>query len=89
MAVSSRSLKNTRLILGKERKKPEQEVEDLSVLPNIDPNYYNLGTELPIEEIGNSEPLEQNIDQDLDASDTEEKAAKSQGPSGFGFVEDA
>ena len=73
MPISSRALKEARFntpVKRLKKKKPEQEVEDLSVLPNIDPNYYNLGTSIPIEEIGNLGPLEQNIDQDLDASDT-------------------
>lgn len=61
MPISSRALKEARFNAPvKRRKKKEQEIEDLSVLPNIDPNYYNLGTELPIEEIGDLEPLEQN-----------------------------
>ena len=71
MPISSRALKEARFNTPvKRRKKKEQEIEDLSVLPNIDPNYYNLGTELPIEEIGNTELLEQSNEQDLDASDT-------------------
>ena len=61
MPISSRALKEARFnTLVKRRKKKEQEIEDLSVLPFIDPNYYNLGTSIPIEEIGDLEPLEQN-----------------------------
>ena len=71
MPISSRALKEARFNTPvKRRKKKEQEIEDLSVLPNIDPNYYNLGTSIPIEEIGNTELLEQSNEQDLDASDT-------------------
>ena len=64
MPISSRALKEARFntpVKRIKKKKPEQEARDLSVLANIDPNYYNLSTELPIEEIGDPELFEQNI----------------------------